>query len=369
MSRKHLIEKLQFAQLRTRLADQIAHFHPGLRKTLLNNLSELVAAITMAHSVQLAAIGAKLPVDTDAESREQWVRRQLSNNTQPTLELFRPLAQSLLAGLAGRSIRLILDPTDLANDLTIVQVALAYRGRALPLAWLTVYIKPDTVLEAIRLLFAEVKTWLPVAAQVYLIGDREFHGQEMLALIQEQGWTPVVRTKGHLLIEQADGTRSQVAALAPEPGHTAFYQQVFLTGWGWGPYSLSLAHAAPALHSQQGDDPWYIVSTEPAGPPILALYRVRMWVDEMFRDLKSHGFHLDQTRLDRPERIDRLMLALALAYWWVIGRGIWVERMQLRDRVDRQDDPACSLFTLGLRWICRQLDLDKLPDVELLPVL
>ena len=33
-----------------------------------------------------------------------------------------------------------------------------------------------------------------------------------------------------------------------------------------GEYSLSLAHAAPALHSQQGDDPWYIVSTAPAGP-------------------------------------------------------------------------------------------------------
>ncbi len=41
MNRKHLIEKMQFAQLRARLADQIAHFHPGLRKTLLNSLSEL----------------------------------------------------------------------------------------------------------------------------------------------------------------------------------------------------------------------------------------------------------------------------------------------------------------------------------------
>jgi hypothetical protein len=369
MSKKHLIEKLQFAQLRTRLADQIAHFHPGLRKTLLNNLSELVAAITLARSVQLAAIGAKLPVDTDAESREQWVRRQLRIDTKGTLELFRPLAQSLLAGFAGRSIRLILDPTDLAADLTIIQLALAYRGRALPLAWMTVYIKPGTVQEAIRLLFAEVKAWLPADARVYLIGDREFHGEDMLALIQEQAWTPVVRTKGNLMIEQDDGTCSRVADLAPQRGQRAFYQRVFLTGWGWGPYSLSVATTDQRQSGAKGDDPWFIVSTEPAGPPILNVYRVRMWVDEMFRDLKSQGFHLEQTRLDRTDRIDRLMLALALAYWWVIGRGIWVDRMQLRDRVDRQDDPACSLFTLGLRWICRLLDLDKLPDVELLPVL
>jgi hypothetical protein len=232
-----------------------------------------------------------------------------------------------------------------------------------------VYIKPGTVQEAIRLLFAEVKTWLPVNARVYLIGDREFHGEDMLALIQEQTWVPIVRTKGNLIIEQEDGSRSRVADLAPPRGQRAFYQRVFLTGWGWGPYSLSVATANEPKRGAKADDPWFIVSTEPAGPPILNLYRVRMWADEMFRDLKSHGFHLEQTRLLRTDRIDRLMLALALAYGWVIGRGIWIDRLQLRDRVDRQDDPACSLFMLGLRWICRQLDLDKLPDVVLLPVL
>ena len=53
--------------------------------------------------------------------------------------------------------------------------------------------------------------------------------------------------------------------------------------------------------------------TEPATPHILTLYAVRMWADELFRDLKSQGFHLEQTRLTHPERLDRLMLALALA--------------------------------------------------------
>ena len=58
MSRQHHIENWQFAQLRTRLADQLAQFHPQLRKTLLRNLRELVAAVTLACNVQLSAIGA-----------------------------------------------------------------------------------------------------------------------------------------------------------------------------------------------------------------------------------------------------------------------------------------------------------------------
>ena len=93
----------------------------------------------------------------------------------------------------------------------------------------------------------------------------------MLALIQEQAWIPVVRTKGNLLIEQDDGTRSRVADLAPQRGQRAFYQRVFLTGWGWGPYSLSVATADLPKRGAKDDDPWFIVSTEPAGPPILNL--------------------------------------------------------------------------------------------------
>jgi hypothetical protein len=94
-----------------------------------------------------------------------------------------------------------------------------------------------------------------------------------------------------------------------------------------------------------------------------------MWLDETFRDLKSQGFHLDQTRLDRTERIDRLLLALVLACWWVMGCGLTVERTGQRHQVDRVKQPKCSLFTIGLRWINQLLNRDELPAVILVPVL
>ena len=36
-TKRHILQRLQFAQLRTRIANQIRHFHPQLRKTLLGN--------------------------------------------------------------------------------------------------------------------------------------------------------------------------------------------------------------------------------------------------------------------------------------------------------------------------------------------
>lgn len=368
--RQHRLQRRQFLELRAKLASEIARFQPDLRKTLLNNLSELVAAVTLAHSVQLARLGAELPVDSSAESREQWGRRQLANPTRGTLELFKPLAQALLQGFAGKKLYLLLDPTDLAADLTIIMLAVAYRGRALPLAWLTVYVKPDTVQEGVTYLFNPIQAWLPADAQVYLLADREFRGQDMLTLIQAHHWTPVVRLKGDTQVELPDGRVQLAQALAPKPGQTAFYPRVWLTVRCRGPYSLALANAPKAKRGQKPEDPWYIVSTGATdGRYLLQLYAKRMGVDEMFRDFKGQGYHLEQTRLTDPRRLDRLVLVVALAYWGALRLGIWVDRLPLRRRVDRSKHGRCSLFTVGLRWIKRLLTLDKLPDTFLIPVL
>ncbi len=366
-SRTHKLRNRQFAALRAKLAGELSRFHPELRKTLLNNLSELIAAVTLAKSVQLAAIGAAIPVATAETSREQWGRRQLQNQTVATLALFQPLATAILRSFADKRLCLLLDPTDLASDLTLVMVAIAYRGRAVPLAWLTVYIKPDTVKEAVQLLFTQLQAWLPLTAKVHLIADREFRGQEMLALIQAYGWTPVVRLKGDTRVTLPDETQCRVRDLAPVVGHTAFYPRVWLTMQACGPYSLSLSTAPPTKPGKK-PAPWYIVSTEPASQHILTLDAKRMWVDEMFRDFKSHGYHLEQTHLEHPERIDRLVLAVVLAYLWSLGRGLWVERLHLRYRVDRDRHPQCSLFTVGLRWIHHLWNLAIVPDVFLIPV-
>lgn len=369
MKRHHLKRHMQFLQLRSHIASQLARFHPQLRKTLLHNLAELVTATALARHVHLAKIGDELPVDISDEARIQWVRRQLDNPTHDSLKLFAPIVQALVAGWAGRSLRLILDPTDLSPDLCIVQLALAYRGRALPIAWATVEVKPGAIKEALGRLFTQVRSWLPSGTCVYLIADREFHGHNVLEAIQAHGWIPVVRSKGRIGVELEDGWRGQLADLAPPAGEQAFYQKVWLTGWGWGPYSLSLANAPQPKRGKKRPDPWYIISTDPAGPQVLYLYAVRMWVDEMFRDLKGQGFHLDQTRLEHPERIDRLMLVLALIYWWLMDLGIWVDRLGLHRRVDRAKKPKCSLFMMGLRWFKRLLRLGDMPDVRLVPVL
>ena len=88
-------------------------------------------------------------------------------------------------------------------------------------------------------------------------------------------------------------------------------------------------------------------------------YRRRAWTEPLFGDLKGHGFDWQTCRLRHPERLSRLMLAVALAYLWLCFLGttvLMLGRAKLVDRTDRRDR---SLFTLGRQWLNRLLKLDK----------
>jgi hypothetical protein len=367
MRRITLQRRLEQMQVKARIASQLRTFHPTIRKTLVENLSELVAAVAQAQHVHLSKIAEKLNRDGDEQSREQWVRRQLKNESMGSLEIFKPMVQCLLRGLVGQALYLILDPTDLDADHSTVMIMLAYRGRALPVIWKNFEITPGAIGQSVTELFAELRSWLPEGSRVFLLADREFHGVDMLELIGVQGWIPVVRGMGTTTVTLADGTPHPLSDLTPPVGQMAFYDGVALTAQQVGAFSLSISCAPPQPGKKL--DPWFILSTLAAGSLLIRIYEKRFWIDETFRDFKSYGFHYDETGIRDPGRLDRLVLVLALACWWIIAVGIWLHRMGLRREVDRPKAPKLSLFQLGLRYINRLLHLGETPDVSLIPSL
>jgi hypothetical protein len=85
-----------------------------------------------------------------------------------------------------------------------------------------------------------------------------------------------------------------------------------------------------------------------------------MWIEEMFGDMKKHGFGLESTMLQHADRLSRLTLAVALLYVWMISTGTRTIQDGLRHLVDRKDRRDLSVFQIGLRFMDRQL-LNSLP--------
>ena len=41
----------------------------------------------------------------------------------------------------------------------------------------------------------------------------------------------------------------------------------------------------------------------------------------MFSDFKSRGFGLTQSHIEKPERVERLILVMAIAMYWAVSCG------------------------------------------------
>lgn len=42
----------------------------------------------------------------------------------------------------------------------------------------------------------------------------------------------------------------------------------------------------------------------------------------MFSDFKTHGFGIEDSQLQRTDRMDRLILVMTLALYWVVSKGM-----------------------------------------------
>lgn len=78
-------------------------------------------------------------------------------------------------------------------------------------------------------------------------------------------------------------------------------------------------------------------------------------IEEMFGDLKRHGFDLEASMLKSFLRLSKLTLAVALLYVWLISSGTQTIHAGQRHLVDRKDRRDLSVFQIGLRVTERYL--------------
>ena len=80
-------------------------------------------------------------------------------------------------------------------------------------------------------------------------------------------------------------------------------------------------------------------------------------IEEMYGDLKGHGFDLEATHLDDEERIARLVLGVCLTFVWLVALGSWVVKNGYRHFVDHKSRRDKSVFRIGWDRLARCLRL------------
>ncbi len=331
---------------------------PDLRLSQTKTLADLVAAAMQVGRVSLAAVGRKLTGSSAAKHRIKRTWRFCANHRVVVSDAMRGLVRHLLKrrrakpGRHRRRVKplvLAFDWTDLRHFHTLMAAAVM-KGRAVPLLWAT-YTKWKLARSQNNLeegLLRLLRTMIPDGVPVILLADRGFGRTELARVCQQLGFRYVIRIKPDVWVEGA----SYRGNLKDYPVHKGM--AVLLRDVRYRQEGPVVQHVVvrwkPDLPKKR-DEPWYLMTDLRRGAVALTdLYGKRMAVEELFRDDKSkrNGFSLRHTQLTKPDRVDRLLLILALAYWLLCGIGLLARQRYRPGQWCSSNDPKqCSVFTIG----------------------
>jgi len=99
------------------------------------------------------------------------------------------------------------------------------------------------------------------------------------------------------------------------------------------------------------EEPW-VLATNLELEKRIEIYAKRFWIEEMFSDHKSRGLNLEKTRLTDADRIQKLLVAVTLAYLWLMEIGFSVVSAGNAKQVDNKGaERSVSLCQIGFRWL------------------
>jgi hypothetical protein len=342
---------------------QLRQWLPHERITRLRNMALLVLGLQLSGAIHLPLIVRKWPLPGKLPSLTNRLRRFLDNRFVTVRDWYHPLAQQLVAAFAGHDLRLVLDCTKVGFDYRLLTIGLAYKKRTLPLTW-SVHAGGKGhvgLAEQVRLL-RYVHSLIPRGSRVWVLGDAGFESVPLLQWLRRQGWSFVIRQNGRTKVRWRGQDWVKLSAVPITEGQTKAIGWVRLT------HKYDVGWFFLVVHWETGEDaPWFLVSNHPGPRQLIRCYRIRMWIEEMFGDMKGHGFDLEATHLADPDRISRLFLAVCLTFVWFITLGSWVVKRGLRHWLDHKSRRDKSYFRLGWDWIERCLRLNQSVPIRFAP--
>ena len=319
----------------------------GVTRHFRENVQVFSRAVVRSQSSQVRKLAGAAGGKADSQRRRL---QRFMKQPQPMSAFVAAWTRSVVTAAKVRQIVLVVDETKLKAALGVMVVGMVYEGRCIPLAW-RVYranrkgdYPPEGQVEVVLKLLRQVKAGLPASKRVRVLADRGIGtSPDLMRGIMHLNWIFLFRVT------------KQSKVVLPSGEAVTFYDQVNETGHLYHASGLVFkkrgripAHVR-VLWGKQAQDKWALVTNDPALTGWE--YAQRMWIEEAFRDLKSHGWQVEQADLSDPDRMTHLWIFLVVAYGWMLLLGAALAASGLAAALKRRPDGSFvrrwSLFREG----------------------
>ena len=289
---------------------------PRQNKKQREGLALLVGTMLDVRSANLMDLSASLPRESERiDMRYQWISRLLGNELIDTDHVMAPFAREVLrnASRGGRQLVLIIDQSKANDSQQAIVVAVRVGGRSLPIAWRVKETEGAIGFAEQRAALETALALLPADVRVVLMGDRFYGSPDLIAWCRSKGWDWRLRLKGELLVFEGGGESTVAECFARGE---RMLTDVELTG-------KRVRTNIGMVHEDGHPEPWFIAMSDAPTTTKTFDYGLRWGIEAMFSDFKSRGFGLEDSQLQRTDRMDRLILVMTLALYWAVSTGMW----------------------------------------------
>ncbi len=310
----------------------------------------MVAGLSLSETVCFDRWKTRLPMTRClAASWQRRCQRWLANSRIDVQALYGPLVLWAFQQWQnpGHTLYLALDTTMLWNRFCVVVLSVVIHNRAIPLLWQTLEHPSASVSASVSIaLLEKADRLLSGFGSITLLADRAFPCDELIAWFGGRTrWSTVMRLRGDTEIHgTAAPLGCQVRRLHLRRGQFRGFRGVRL--WADGSQTVNLVIAHPT--GLPVEEPWYLISNAEPSLELVWSYAQRFCCEQLFRDQKSGIFQLESSGLREPERIDRLLLVVAIAVLVGSLQGYALSLAGLRRQVDPHWQRGMSFLRIGL---------------------
>jgi hypothetical protein len=160
----------------------------------------------------------------------------------------------------------------------------------------------------------------------------------------------VFRVKQERYIQQEFAEYTHLSELGLLPGSRFFLTGVKVTQQkGFGLFNVA-GYWRRKYQGKVEDEGWYLLTNLETHNTAISAFKSRMGIEAMFKDCKTGGYNLEKSHANN-ERLQKLILLMALAYSSAILQGQKIKHQGIQKYVSRLTEPQRSQRRHSSFWI------------------
>lgn len=275
-------------------------------------LNILINVLQNIKEISLERLSTVLPLPILFESRRKKVQRFISLPSLSIKKLWFPIIQSWLEQEFAETqvIYLVIDRTSWAR-VNLFMVSLVHDQRSIPIYFQILTKLGSSNFKEQSEIIAQV-TPLFLKYKVCVLGDREFCSVKLANWLRESGLSFCLRLKKSEFIELEQGMWLEVNQLGLKPGISLFIPGVKVTK-SHNFLAFNLACKWQRSLKKSSKEGWFILTNLSSCEGAIIAYKKRFGIEEMFKDFKSGGYNMEDTKVSGA-RLISLILIISFAY-------------------------------------------------------